>query len=98
MDITTIREPQLTRGVMAGSILVMRLFAITTATSSLLDRLKDTIRRRGENISSYEIEIELLAHKDIREAAAVPVPSEFTEDEVLVAVAPVSGRVIDAAC
>jgi crotonobetaine/carnitine-CoA ligase len=62
-----------------------------------VDRLKDTIRRRGENISSYEIEIELLAHEDIREAAAVPVPSEFTEDEVLVAVAPVSGRVIDAA-
>jgi crotonobetaine/carnitine-CoA ligase len=62
-----------------------------------VDRLKDTIRRRGENISSYEIEIELLAHEDIREAAAVPVPSEFTEDEILVAVAPVSGRVIDAA-
>jgi crotonobetaine/carnitine-CoA ligase len=61
-----------------------------------VDRLKDTIRRRGENISSYEIEIELLAHEDIREAAAVPVPSEFTEDEVLVVVAPVAGRSVDA--
>lgn len=60
-----------------------------------VDRLKDTIRRRGENISSYEIEVELLAHPDIREAAAVPVPSEFTEDEVLVVVAPVAGRSIE---
>ncbi|MDO8977629.1 MAG: AMP-binding protein [Afipia sp.] len=60
-----------------------------------VDRLKDTIRRRGENISSYEIEIELLAHPDIREAAAVPVPSEFTEDEVLVVIAPVAGRSVE---
>ncbi len=60
-----------------------------------VDRLKDTIRRRGENISSYEIEVELLAHPDIREAAAVPVPSEFTEDEVLVVIAPVAGRSIE---
>lgn len=62
-----------------------------------VDRLKDTIRRRGENISSYEIEVELLAHSDIREAAAVPVPSEFTEDEVLVVVSPVGGRSIEPA-
>jgi crotonobetaine/carnitine-CoA ligase len=61
-----------------------------------VDRLKDTIRRRGENISSYEIEVELLAHEDIREAAAIPVPSEFTEDEVLIVVAPVAGRRISA--
>ena len=60
-----------------------------------VDRLKDTIRRRGENISSYEIEVELLAHPDIREAAAVPVPSEFTEDEVLVVIAPVAGRSVE---
>lgn len=62
-----------------------------------VDRLKDVIRRRGENISSYEIEIELLAHPDIREAAAVPVPSEFTEDEVLAVLAPVEGRALDLA-
>ncbi len=61
---------------------------------TFVDRMKDAIRRRGENISSYEIEVELLAHPDIREAAAVPVPSEYTEDEVMVVVAPVSGRVL----
>jgi carnitine-CoA ligase len=60
-----------------------------------VDRLKDAIRRRGENISSYEIELELLSHPLVREAAAIPVPSEFSEDEVLVVLAPASGSSID---
>jgi crotonobetaine/carnitine-CoA ligase len=60
-----------------------------------VDRLKDAIRRRGENISSYEIEVELLSHPSIREAAAIPVPSEFTEDEVLVVLAPAGGASLD---
>jgi crotonobetaine/carnitine-CoA ligase len=60
-----------------------------------VDRLKDAIRRRGENISSYEIEVELLSHPSVREAAAVPVPSEFSEDEVMVVLAPASGTTID---
>ena len=60
-----------------------------------VDRLKDAIRRRGENISSYEIEVELLSHPSIREAAAIAVASEFTEDEVLVVLAPASGASLD---
>lgn len=51
-----------------------------------VDRMKDTIRRRGENISSFEVEAELLAHPAIQEAAVVAVPSEFGEDEVLAVV------------
>ena len=38
-----------------------------------VDRLKDAIRRRGENISSFEVESEVLAHPAVREAAAVAV-------------------------
>jgi carnitine-CoA ligase len=60
-----------------------------------VDRLKDAIRRRGENISSYEIEVELLSHPAVREAAAIPVPSEFSEDEVLVVLSPAAGASID---
>jgi len=56
-----------------------------------VDRLKDAIRRRGENISSYEVEVELLSHPDIREAAAIPVPSDVSEDEILAVVALVNG-------
>lgn len=60
-----------------------------------VDRIKDAIRRRGENISSYEVEAEVLAHPDINECAAVAVSSEVSEDEVMVIVAPVSGTKID---
>lgn len=60
-----------------------------------VDRVKDAIRRRGENISSFEVEVEVCAHPDVREAAAIAVPSEFSEDEVMVVVAPVPGRAID---
>jgi crotonobetaine/carnitine-CoA ligase len=64
---------------------------------SFVDRLKDAIRRRGENISSFEVELELLSHPAVREAAAVAVPSEFGEDEVLAVLAPQPGEDIDPA-
>ncbi|MFW2852847.1 AMP-binding protein [Sphingomonas sp. TX0543] len=59
-----------------------------------VDRVKDAIRRRGENISSFEVEVEVCAHPDVRECAAIAVPSEFSEDEVMIVVAPVPGRAI----
>jgi crotonobetaine/carnitine-CoA ligase len=51
-----------------------------------VDRIKDTIRRRGENISSYEVEQALLGHEAVSAAAAFPVASEMAEDEVAVAI------------
>ncbi|QQS15148.1 MAG: AMP-binding protein [Rhodospirillales bacterium] len=60
-----------------------------------VDRMKDAIRRRGENISSFEVEAEICAHPDVREAAVVAAASEFNEDEVLAIVAPVEGRTLD---
>ncbi|SHN40157.1 AMP-binding protein [Cryptosporangium aurantiacum] len=48
-----------------------------------VDRIKDAIRRRGENISSLEVEREIVRHPAVREAACVPVPAEFGEDEVM---------------
>jgi carnitine-CoA ligase len=62
-----------------------------------VDRMKDAIRRRGENISSFEVEAEILAHPDVREAAAIAVPSELEEDEVMAVVAAAPGRSIDPA-
>ena len=53
--------------------------------------MKDAIRRRGENISSFEVEAEVRAHPKVRETAVVGVPSEFGEDEVMAIVAPVPG-------
>ena len=51
-----------------------------------LDRLKDAIRRRGENISSFEVEQVLLRHPAVAAAAVFPVPSEMAEDEVAAAI------------
>ncbi|MFE6365514.1 AMP-binding protein [Streptomyces sp. NPDC057806] len=62
-----------------------------------VDRVKDCIRRRGENISSYEVEAALRVHPDVAEAAAFPVPSALAEDEVMVAVVPRAGRTLDPA-
>jgi len=62
-----------------------------------VDRKKDAIRRRGENISSFEVEAEVCTHPDVREAAAIGVPNEISEEDVLVVVAPVEGREIDPA-
>ena len=42
-----------------------------------LDRMKDAIRRRGENISAWEVEQVLQSHPDVAAAAAIPVPSEL---------------------
>ena len=60
-----------------------------------IDRMKDAIRRRGENISSYEVEQALLSHPDVAQAAAYPVRSELAEDDVMVALVPQRGRQLD---
>jgi carnitine-CoA ligase len=60
-----------------------------------LDRAKDTIRRRGENISSFEVEQALLEHPSVRSVAVFPVPSELAEDEVMAAVVLEEGVDID---
>lgn len=50
-----------------------------------VDRIRDSIRRRGENISSFEVEQALLGHPDVAAAAVYPVRSELAEDEVMAA-------------
>ncbi len=62
-----------------------------------VDRLKDAIRRRGENISSFEVESEVLAYPAIREAAAIAVKSEIAEDEVCAVVSIKEGEAFDPA-
>jgi crotonobetaine/carnitine-CoA ligase len=57
-----------------------------------VDRKKEAIRRRGENISAYEVELILSRHPAILEVAAIPVPSELSEDDVMVYVVPKDGE------
>ncbi len=60
-----------------------------------VDRKKDAIRRRGENMSSLEIEMEVAAYEDVREVAAYGVDLPGGEQEVMVCVAPKPGATID---
>ncbi|GGO75005.1 AMP-binding protein [Nocardioides deserti] len=55
-----------------------------------VDRIKDAIRRRGENISSYEVEQALLAHPAISECGVIGVPADQQagEDEVMAVIVP----------
>jgi crotonobetaine/carnitine-CoA ligase len=62
-----------------------------------IDRIKDAIRRRGENISSFEVEQVLLSHPCVAAAAVYPVRSELAEDEVMVALTARPGQVLDPA-
>lgn len=49
-----------------------------------IDRKKDALRRRGENISSYEVEKEINAHPAVLESAAIAIKSDLGEDEVMI--------------
>jgi crotonobetaine/carnitine-CoA ligase len=51
-----------------------------------VDRLKDCIRRMGENVSSSEVELGILGHDSVLACAVFPVPSDLTEDEIMAAV------------
>lgn len=62
-----------------------------------LGRIKDAIRRRGENISAFEVEQIVLQHPMAGEAAAVGVASDVGEEEVLLVVTPVIGEHLEAA-
>lgn len=62
-----------------------------------VDRLKDCIRRRGENISSWEVEETVNAHPSVLECAAFGVPAELGEEEVMVTVVLRPGKRLDPA-
>ena len=59
-----------------------------------IDRVKDYIRRRAENISSSELESIINSHPKVMESAAVGVPSEFGEDDVKVVVRLKEGEIL----
>jgi crotonobetaine/carnitine-CoA ligase len=59
------------------------------------DRVKDSLRRRGENVSSVEVEHIVMGHPAVSEAAAVGIPSDLGEDDILVVVTLHHGATLD---
>jgi crotonobetaine/carnitine-CoA ligase len=62
-----------------------------------IDRMKDSIRRRGENISSFEVEKVIMSHPAVEVAAVFPVASDLAEDEVMTTVVVKDGCTLDGA-
>jgi carnitine-CoA ligase len=60
-----------------------------------VDRIKDALRRRGENISSFEVEAVINEHPAVLESAVVAVPSDLLEDEIKAVIVPRDGQPID---
>ncbi len=63
-----------------------------------VDRVKDYIRRRGENISSFEVEKIVNSYPDVEESAAIGVKAEegkYAENELMVLVIPKEEKEID---
>jgi crotonobetaine/carnitine-CoA ligase len=59
-------------------------------------RKKDIIRRRGDDVAGAELDRALGSHPAVHEAAAIPVPAELGEDEILVAVVLKPGQALTA--
>jgi crotonobetaine/carnitine-CoA ligase len=59
-----------------------------------VDRLKDSIRRRGENVSSLEVEAAVRTHPAVDEVIAVGIPVE-SEEEVMAVIVPKAGHALD---
>ncbi|HLN07058.1 MAG TPA: citryl-CoA lyase, partial [Acidimicrobiales bacterium] len=64
-------------------------------TYTFVGRLKQVIRRRGENLSPAEVEAALERHPDVAEAAVVAVPSDLSEDDIKAFVIAAPGSEVD---
>jgi crotonobetaine/carnitine-CoA ligase len=64
-------------------------------TLTFVSRKKDVLRRRGENVAAAEIELALLAHGSLLEAAVVGIPSSLGEDDIVAFVVPRPGEPVD---
>jgi crotonobetaine/carnitine-CoA ligase len=62
-----------------------------------VDRIKDTIRRRGENISSFEVENAIRQFPQVDEVVVVGVANEVAEQDVLAVIKPKAGDPFDPA-
>ncbi|MBI3201553.1 MAG: AMP-binding protein [Myxococcales bacterium] len=58
-------------------------------------RRTDSMRRRGENVSAYEVESVIAQHPDVLECAVFGVKSELGEDDIMAVVVPIEGRSVD---
>jgi crotonobetaine/carnitine-CoA ligase len=91
------KEPGLTNEVLRGGWLHTgdNAYQDEDGYFYFVDRKKDVIRRRGENLSSLEVEAVLNSHTKVLESAVIGVKSEFLDEEVKAYIVPKPGERID---
>lgn len=91
------RAPERTAEIMrAGSIYTGDLAVMSEdGFYTYAGRKKDSLRRRGENVSAWEVERVINAHPAVEEAAIVGVPSEMGEQDIRVFIKLVQGQTLD---
>jgi len=73
-----------------------RLYRDADGYYYFFDRIKDAIRRRGENVSSSEVEREVMSYPGVTEASCIGVPDELgTDQEIKILIIPKPGCSID---
>lgn len=70
---------------------------LPTGALEYVGRNKDSIRRRGENVSAWEVEETAARHAAVLEAAAIGVPSDLGEEDVALLVVPSGAEPLDPA-
>ena len=92
-------DPEQTSQAMRGGWLHTGDYATRDAAGyfTFVDRKKDIVRHRGENVSSLEVELTLADHPAVEEAAVVAMPSELTDEDVLAFVVLREGRQVEPA-
>jgi len=68
---------------------------LPSGSIAFVDRKKDSIRRRGENVSSLELEVAISAHPEVAECAVHAVPSDMADDDIKVCLVLVDGADFD---
>ena len=91
------KEPELTKKILKGGWLHTgdNAYKDEDGYFYFADRKKDVIRRRGENLSSIDVESVLNAHPKVLESAVIGVPSEFSDEEVKAYIVPKPDETID---
>lgn len=64
---------------------------------TFVDRKNDALRRRGENVSSVELELAITRHPNIAEAAVHAIPSPMTEDDIKACIVLAPGAAVEPA-
>jgi crotonobetaine/carnitine-CoA ligase len=67
----------------------------TAGNVYFVGRKRDAIRRRGEMISAWEVESMIITHPCVAECAAVAIPAEVGEEEILIYICPAAGSRLD---